>query len=278
MTQSKKIILCADDFGLNPGICEGILGLVANQRLSAVSCMVNTDGFSAYANELIEAGQKIQLGMHFNLTEGQFLSEPNRACYSLRQLLINTHLGLINSRAIAKELNTQLDYYIQVIGRPPDFIDGHQHVHQFPFIRKQLLRLYEQRLRAYGTSIRSVYPLINHPQYQSKGRILALTGGRSFRRSMQRREVPHAPFFAGVYDFSPATDYRGLFRYWLSTAPDQTLIMCHPGEHSVSVDPIAKARQVELNYFASDVFLQDCLHHRVSLAQRVFKKCSLEQR
>ncbi|WP_240489526.1 ChbG/HpnK family deacetylase [Legionella parisiensis] len=54
MINSKTIILCADDFGLDPGVSAGILKLVRMGRLSAVSCMVNMPSFIPYAKELLD--------------------------------------------------------------------------------------------------------------------------------------------------------------------------------------------------------------------------------
>lgn len=49
----------------------------------------------------------------------------------------------------------QLERFIQLMGRWPDFIDGHQHVHQFPLIRKAMMAVYEQRLQSPAVWVRS---------------------------------------------------------------------------------------------------------------------------
>lgn len=261
---SKRIILCADDFGLNPGISRAILKLVRAQRLSAVSCMVGFPAFECYAAELLACKHQIHTGLHFNLTEGHLLSEPGRPCFSLNNLILKTHLRLLSSSLIAKELNTQLDLYIQTMGELPDFIDGHQHVHQFPQIRKVLFQVYEQRLKQHGTAIRSTYPAVTIPRYRFKAAVLAKTGGRDLSRELKQFNIPHNPVFSGVYDFSPDSNYRSLFGTWLESISDNALIMCHPGEDTD--DEIATARTEELRYFSSDDFLADCQNYEVSLA------------
>lgn len=265
MSHFKNIVLCADDFGLNPGISQGILRLVRSQRLSAVSCMTGFPAFEHYATELVPFKNQIQTGLHFNLTEGHLLSKPERPCFTLNNLIIKTHLRLLKPSLIAKELHAQLDHYIQVMGDLPDFIDGHQHVHQFPQIRQVLLRVYEQRLKHHGTFIRSTYPALTLPQYRFKAVILAGTGGKRFSIQLKKQNIPHNHAFSGVYDFSPRPTYRTLFKQWLQGITANTLIMCHPGESTDSDDAIALARSIELDYFSSDDFLADCQEYGVSL-------------
>jgi predicted glycoside hydrolase/deacetylase ChbG (UPF0249 family) len=266
--QSKTMVLCADDFGFTHGISQGILKLVRMNRLSAVSCMVNMPGFIAYAPELQALKDQVQVGLHFNLTEGYFLSSPNTPCFSLSELLIKTHLMSIKLTFIAQELKQQLARFVEVMGCLPDFIDGHQHVHQFPRIRQVLLDVYDQQLRQQSTSIRATYPILSSGQYRLKAKIMALTGGKALSAELKRRAIPHNLCFSGVYDFSPKTNYRALFCSWLSSLPDSSLIMCHPGEQSEEQDVIASTRLLELNYFLSDQFVTDCAQYEVQLAGR----------
>lgn len=263
--ESKTIVLCADDFGLNQGISQGILKLVEAGRLSAVSCMVNMPDFIISSQKLLALEKQVQVGLHFNLTEGYLLSLPETSCFSLNELLIKTHLALIPLSLIAEEFKQQLAKFVQVLGRLPDFIDGHQHVHQFPRIRQVILDLYEQQLKPHGIFIRSTWPAISSPQYQLKARILALTGGKSLQAALIKASIPHNRYFSGIYDFSSDTDYRFLFRNWLSKISDYTLIMCHPGEASSDPDIIAPTRTIELSYFLSDEFMDDCNEYGVSL-------------
>ncbi|EHL29804.1 ChbG/HpnK family deacetylase [Legionella drancourtii] len=266
MIALKTIVLCADDFGLNAGVSQGILKLVRMNRLSAVSCMVNMPDFLVHAPELRALKKQVQIGLHFNLTEGTFLSIPGKPCFSLNELLIKTHLASIKLAFIAQEFKQQLEQFVQVIGRFPDFIDGHQHVHQFPRIRQVILDLYEQQLRQHGTSIRATYPTISTQQYTRKAKILALTGGKALRAQLNKASIPHNDYFSGIYDFAPKTNYRFLFRSWLSSLAQCALIMCHPGEASSEPDVIAPTRLIELHYFLSDEFVTDCREYGVQLA------------
>ncbi len=265
MREIKVFNLCADDFGLNPGVSQGILKLAQMKRLSAVSCMVNMPHFATYAGELHSLKDQIQIGLHFNLTEGNLLSFPEKPCFSLNELLIRSHLSSIKLSLVADEFNRQLERFVQVMGHMPDFIDGHQHVHQFPRIRQVILDLYEHQLRRYGTAIRSTYPSVNAKPYRFKAKILALTGGKALQAALIKSAIPHNSYFSGIYDFSLQTDYRALFRSWLDSMPHQTLVMCHPGEEGEPGDTIAGTRLRELDYFASTSFQDDCVEYGIQL-------------
>jgi predicted glycoside hydrolase/deacetylase ChbG (UPF0249 family) len=266
VSESKKAVLCADDFGLDSSVSRGILKLVHMERLSAVSCMTNMPDFVLHSEELYSLKKQVKMGFHFNLTEGYFLSTPSKRCFTLNELLIKSHLQSLKLSFIATEFLAQLDQFVALMRQLPDFIDGHQHVHQFPAIRRVILDLYQQRLQKSNTAIRSTWPSINVPNYQCKAKVLALTGGKALNRQLIKLGIPHNQYFSGIYSFAADTNYRDLFRSWLHLLKEDTLIMCHPGEGLGQQDNIAAARLLELNYFASDHFLNDCDEYSIRLA------------
>lgn len=262
----KQIILCADDFGLNQGISQGILKLVHMGRLSAVSCMTNRDDFSKNAEALLSFKSTIQIGLHFNLTEGLLLSEPGKPCFDFKKLLLGTQLRCISPQWIARELGAQMNRYIEIMGAYPGFIDGHQHIHQLPIIRDVILKYYQQNLQDKGIRIRSTYPAVTLPKYRLKAKIMDATGGKTFHSLLKQNKILHNSWFSGVYDFSTLCSYRDVFKQWLNKAKSDTLIMCHPGEGNHPDDVIQAARLQEMTYFLSDAFLMDCDTYQVSLA------------
>lgn len=265
MTFPKKIVLCADDFGLSEGVSQGILKLVQSGRLSAVSCMTNAPYFSDQSKYLSGLHEQASFGLHFNLTEGQFLSAPEQACFTLKELLLKSHMRRLNVKLISKELNSQFESYVDHVGQLPRFIDGHQHVHQFPQIREILLQFYKDKLEGKGIFIRSTYPAIQLTKYAFKTRVLTVTGGKQLHLKLNKASIPYNSSFAGIYDFSEQADYRFLFRQWLSLAEDNTLIMCHPGNESSERVEHAATRNKEWAYFASDNFLRDCEEFQIQL-------------
>src|SRR5580693_851904 len=115
----KYIILCADDYGQTCAISQAIIDLLKSRRLTAISCMVTSSGWPLHAPWLIPYKNQVDIGLHFNLTEGKG---------PLSLLLLKSHLRQLHKHTIRAELNTQLDQFISAMGVLPDFIDGHQHV------------------------------------------------------------------------------------------------------------------------------------------------------
>ncbi len=258
MSQLKTILLCADDFGLNSEVSKSILKLIDQERISATSCMMNMLDLEHSAQELVAMHDRVQIGLHFNLTEGFLVSEPKRLCFSLNELLLKTHLGLISSDFIKQEFIAQIEAFHRVMGCLPDFIDGHQHVHQFPTIRRVLVEAYNQEFKTQDIYFRTTYPSVSVAQYQLKTKILDWSGGKSFQKLLSIANISHNYYFSGVYDFNPKTNYRNLFRHWLRLAKNNTLIMCHPANGINEGDPIGAARVQEFEYLSSEEFIKDC--------------------
>ena len=140
---SRMLALCADDFGLTPGISAGIAELARARRLTAVSCITNSPHWAKAATRLEGLPATVEVGLHFNLTEGRPLSRHLRKRWpsssGLAALILRAHLGLLPRRALSSEAHAQLAAFIVARGVPPQFIDGHQHVHHLPGVRELLL-------------------------------------------------------------------------------------------------------------------------------------------
>ena len=131
----KSITLCSDDFGENDAICHGILELVKNSRLQAVTVFSEAPGWQTQGPALLEYSQQIDIGIHLNLTQDFNQQAP---LFGLGELLIKSHLRLIDKSAIKDSFRRQIDAFTKLSGRLPNFLDGHQHVHAFPVISTAL--------------------------------------------------------------------------------------------------------------------------------------------
>ena len=261
---TKRIILCADDYGQNPDISQGILSLCGLHRLSAVSCMVNTRDWIQYGAELVPFKDDIDIGLHFNITEGSPLSLKASRFTSLSLTILRAYAGLLNVSRITSELHAQLDAFESVVGRLPDFVDGHQHVHQFPSVRHALLQVYETRLRQSGCYIRSVAATGGG----MKRRIINSLGAGALKEELIKLHIPHNSSFSGVYDLRPTNQYAAIFPQFLKEIEEQGIIMCHPGKTEGGYpDRIAHARYQEFLYLAGEQFIADCEAHQVVLTR-----------
>ena len=139
-TPSKRIIICADDFGLNDAVCDGITALLSAGRISATSVMVNQPLFKKRASDLKPFMETADVGLHFDLTEGASLTKGLNT-YPLAKLLALAHMRMLPKALLKSEWHAQLDQFEATMKAMPDHIDGHQHVHQFPVIQEVLMEV-----------------------------------------------------------------------------------------------------------------------------------------
>lgn len=270
----KTIVLCADDYGQAPAISRGIINLLQKDRLSATSCMVNTAYWPEHAAWLMPFHHRVDIGLHFNLTEGSPLSTEYHRQYgdkfqSLTGVMRSAFLRLFSQSVIEAELHAQLDKFEQALGFLPDHIDGHQHVHQFPVIRSALIQVYKQRLQGQGTYIRLPRE-IGSSTDRLKKMIIRITGSRALKSLLEKNKISYNHSFAGIYLFNYSSSYRTFFQRFLQLVDNQGLIMCHPGLNAPeAADVIAKARFAEYEYFDSNQFLDDCLACEVGLERLI---------
>lgn len=257
---TRTLALCADDFGLAPGISAGIARLARAQRLTAVSCITNSPYWADAAKLLAGLPDSVDLGLHLNFTEGRPLSARLARRWprlpGLPRLILQAHLGALPRSEMRNEVHAQLAAYTRAVGKAPNFIDGHQHVHHLPALRDIILDMVEhvQPLPA----LRSTAPVLG-PGFALKRWLIERTGGRAFAESLRRRVLAHNPTLLGVYDFA-APDYRALMQRWLAALPAQGgLLFCHPGDRAAGdpPDPIGAARLREAAYLGSAAFEAD---------------------
>lgn len=267
----KLISLCADDFGYSDAVSQGIISLSEQQRLSATSCLTNFTNWAHAATKLNPLAGHIDIGLHLNFTEGKALNSSSQSLFSsLNPLIIRSHLRLLNRKKIKQEINAQLDQFEQCLGRSPDFIDGHQHIHQLPLIREELLAIYQERFPDKAIMIRvASNPLIasiKQSAYCLKTLIITLTGALQLKKRLEQLNIPHNTSFAGIYDLKPSNNYAKHFERFVSEVNTGGLIMCHPADGSDTKDDvIAKTRQQEFDFFTSEQFLQQLNQQQAEL-------------
>ncbi len=241
----KKITLCADDFGLNASVNQGILNLIDQGKLDATSCMTTMPLWPEAGQELKKRRHQVQCGLHLNFTEN--------TGRGLGQLMRQAFLHQLKSADLIEAIKRQIDAFKVVMGDLPDFIDGHQHVHQLPQIRCALLTVYAEYYPQKTAWIRvSTQPSFWRNFKLLKQAVIACSGGLALRRMLDQRGIPHNTSFSGIYDFNPQHAYATLFAQFLQESTDGGLIMCHPGLPSDEVnDSIYQTRGQEYAFFSS---------------------------
>ncbi|MDP2803825.1 MAG: ChbG/HpnK family deacetylase [Phreatobacter sp.] len=255
----KRLILCADDYALAPGVSRAIRELAAAGRLNATSVMTPGPDLAAEAQRLIAvAPPGFQIGLHLTLTGGLTpLTAPRLAmAEGIGSLLMRSHLRRLDRAEVAAEIAAQMRAFIAAFGAPPAFVDGHQHAHLLPGIRDLVVAAAERH--APGAWIRQC----SGPGGAGtglKGQVIAGLS-RGLRRLLARHGVPTNPAFSGAYDFRQASNFAAIFPTFLTRLPDAALVMVHPGhvdEALRGVDPVHEPRAHEYTYLAGDAFPAD---------------------
>ena len=259
------IILCADDYALTQGISRAIGELAAARRLSATSAIVTGPHWPAMAQRLLVHRSHLALGLHLNLTLGAPLGPMPRLAaqgqFAGFGALARAAVGGLRIGEIRGEIDRQLDRFEQHLGSSPDHIDGHQHVHAFPLIRRALLEAVVYRYPRSPPLIRNpadhLRAILARRLAVPKAVVVALLAS-GFARAARERGLPTNDGFAGFSAFDPAGDYGEELARALKVPGRRHIIMCHPGHPDAELsglDPVVERRRMEYTVLMRDPLL-----------------------
>lgn len=243
-----RLILCADDFAFSRDVSETIAALAREGKLNAISCMTAMPGWAADSALLRDLPPHVEIGLHLTLTgERPITAMPVLAPHGMLPAIDALQRRARRKRLpldeIATEICAQFDAFSEAMGRPPAFVDGHQHAHSLPGIRDIVLK--ETCRRAPLAWLRNCMDrpgaMLARP-YRGKA-IGSAFHSRGLRAAAAKYGLTCNDSFAGHYDF--ASDYNALFPRFLRCPGATHLVMCHPGAGRRSDDAIAAARPLE---------------------------------
>ena len=262
----RHLTLCADDFAQSPAISQGILDLLQRGRLSATSVMTQSPHWPSQAAALREMQQHADIGLHFNLTHP--FSDRNTLHKPLPYWLLFSQLHWLPQQALRDSLLRQIDLFCQQLGRLPDFIDGHQHIHALPQIREIQFGVIAERWPAGQRPYLRAPDRLGHPGDSRLKASVLRQACRGFALEAEQAGFRCTHWFAGLYALTPEADFAGLMAQWLTQCPDGALLMCHPGLPATDAsDPIASARAVEYCHLDSQAFDYACQQAGVVLTR-----------
>lgn len=236
------LIVSADDFGLHESGDAAILELATQRRLSAASCLTLSPGWPAAARSLTsEVRQHLDVGLHLDFTE---FDSP----LPLRRLIYMSGMRRLARSRIRERIARQCDAFEDATGTPPDYVDGHQHVHQLPQIREVLL---EELARRYP--LRPWLRISNAASGEGlKGAIIRGLGAKALLKASTTMGFRHSRRLLGIYGFDLAEErYRQRLAQWTANARTGDALMIHPATAAASNDPIGPARVTEYRVLQS---------------------------
>lgn len=269
----RRITLCADDYGISPAVSGAIRELISRGRINATSVMVVAPSFDQNeADALLDAAGQRAIGLHVTLTapfrplSSGFAPLRDGAFLPLSPKLFRAHLRSLQPALLATEIASQFEAFKHAFGRPPDFADGHQHVHIFPQVRDTFLRV--AKSAAPNAWVRQCGRARAHGRLSNIKALVLDHHSRSFRRLADHYGIRTNPAFAGTYAFRSGADYAELFPTFLDGMPDGGLIMCHPGKVDAELkrlDRVTDLREREFDFLGGTAFPRLLAERRVAI-------------
>lgn len=209
----KSVTVCADDFGLSPGVNTAIAELAEANQISAISCLTGLPDWPESARLLSPLLGRVDIGLHLD-----------RSCPFLEQY-----------RRFEAEL-----------GRPPDFVDGHRHCHELPWRHAEVLALLSLIPAPFYTRNTLVRGAVVCPW---KTAILSGLGG-VWKRKVEALGIATNDGFTGIYDWRKQNGRSAFEAFAQKIDGGRPLWMVHPGipDSVLSArDPFVEGRQLEFN-------------------------------
>lgn len=194
----RYLIVNADDLGADDGTTRGIIAAHERGIVTSASLMVDMPGARS-AVRAARAHPQLGLGLHVSFTAGRRIPD----------------LGDVG--ALRRELERQLDLFVDLTGQDPTHIDSHHHVHR----RAELSPLFVELCR---------------------NRRIPLRGFSG---------ITYVGNFYGQWELGK-TDLRYISPDYLisllrNTAPGFSELACHPGDRGAGFDPVYDwQRRIEL--------------------------------
>ena len=274
----RRIWLCADAYGISPGVNRAIRDLIGRGRLNATSVMMV--GAAIGRDEVTELtkvaadSSRCAIGLHVTLTAPfrpltmHFRPAEGGMFPPFPKLLRAGLTRRLDPEMIRAEVMVQLAAFSELFGRAPDFVDGHQHAQLYPQVREGFLAAVKDAApSAWVRQGGRPGPLM--PRLTAPKALLLDALSAQFRKHAKRVDITFNPAFAGAYDFTKASDFGALMDGFLTALPENGLVMCHPGfvdDVLIELDPLTVQREHEHAYLAGEHF-PDLLERRgVTLA------------
>ncbi len=276
--ETKKLIACADDFGLSAGVNRAIIQLIQQGALSATSVMSLCPAWAEDAPKLRQALAKspADVGLHLTLTHYAPLTPAPSLSHTgrflpLGTLILHSYMGKLSPAALQAEISAQLDAFEVHWGAAPDYVDGHQHVHVLPGVREILLQLLQTRYAGHLPYVRNCYEPL--PRIYARGIALGKTAlisslGKRFAALAHTSGFQMNEGFSGTYVLNSAQNFATQMPRFISHLGTHPIVHVHPAEVDAALrqaDPFSEPRAAEYAYLASNAWPHLLKAHNLEL-------------
>ncbi len=220
----RRLIVNADDFGLTPGVSEGILAAHRHGIVTSTTMLVNRELPRDLIARARDAG--LGIGLHVNLTLGKPLTRGASLVDTGGAFVRDARRAAARAKVgdVEKEVGAQIERFEKIAKAPPTHLDSHHHVGLHVPVREVVLAA----ARRLGVPVRSQDAAV-----------------RARTRSAGLRTSDHFFGESGPDAYwSPARTLRHL----RALPPGTSEFMAHPGwcDPELSYSRYGRQREVEM--------------------------------
>jgi predicted glycoside hydrolase/deacetylase ChbG (UPF0249 family) len=228
MQQAERLLIVnADDFGLAPGVTQGIVELAQWGAVTSTSTMINLPGSEEAMAVACRAG--LDMGLHLNICLGAPLVPPEavpslvapNGCFVRAEVITRRRFaGQLRLEDVEREWSAQIERFL-ACGVRPSHLDSHCHLHAYPGLYRLAMRL-AVRYGIPGVR-RACAGLICHtPRVPGMRRVL--------RSTPLNGATPYQPEHFSVLSWMGLLrNARPLEALLRALPPGVTELVCHPG-------------------------------------------------
>jgi hopanoid biosynthesis associated protein HpnK len=234
---ARRLIVHGDDFGLSLAVNEGIVAAHCRGILTSTSLIASGEAFE-HAVEVARGKPTLDVGVHLTLvgekplsalaTIPTLLADDGRLHPDAGTFAKNYFRGLISLEEIRSELDAQIAKIVDS-GLRVTHIDGHQHLHMLPAVRRivgELAARYRIRCIRYPSEAPRLYMFREPSQL---GRLAQLFVLDLFCLVSDARDTKRCDHFCGFF-YGGRLSRENLARVLDHLPAAGTFeLMCHPG-------------------------------------------------
>ena len=214
----RYLVVNADDFGLSPGVNQGIIQSFESGIVRSASLMIRQPAASDAADYARSRYPEVGVGLHLDLGEWAYRSGEWVTLYEV--------VSLEDQAALDVEVDRQIDEFIRLMGHTPTHLDSHQNVHMYEPLRS-IVRSAAAQLRV---PLRRLTPGLQYC-------------GDFYGQTREATPLPDALSSAALID---------LLR---QLAPGVTEFSCHPGLDRELSSAYRDERLLEVNSLCNPAVL-----------------------
>ncbi len=251
-----RVIINADDLGINPQRSHGIFLCHEQGVVTSASLIVNGSDSAAAAKRAGERG--LPIGLHINLTEGSPISKPDAIPTLLttdgylltrEDFIESMKRGSIDRMHIEREIRAQFEWFIEHSGQPTH-VDSHHHIHVYPWMTELLIPILDRYSISYVRIPEEPLPPFGYdidPERLTRAEKISARGKKA-RELFLAHGIRSTDHFRGLA-LTGHSSMRNL-RHTFNRLPEGTTeLMVHPGSHNPHGEAFDRdpQRQTEIN-------------------------------